>query len=150
MAVVGIHHAATTVVDMEQSLRFYRDLLGLHLVDDETLSGREISDMVALPNARLRAVMLGLDEKTPYVELIEYLSPKSWRSPREGVASDIGNAHFCFLVDSIHAEYERLRMAGVNFTAPPFMAEGGRFDGEWAAYCYDPDGFVVELWSHHR
>lgn len=150
MSAIGIHHAAVTVSSMEKSLEFYRDLLGLRLVDDETMSGSDISNMVAIPNARLRAVMLGLNENTPYVELIEYLHPRSWRSQRERLASDIGNSHFCFLVDSIHSEYERLSKAGVEFTAPPFMAEGGRFDGEWAAYCYDPDGFIVELWSHNK
>jgi glyoxylase I family protein len=147
MTAQALHHAATTVTDMEASLRFYRDVMGFKVVDDDVLEGPDISKMVGLPDVKLRAVMLSADDDVPFLELIQYLRPQSRALRSQATAADIGTAHFCFLVESIHEEYERLTGLGVRFNAPPFVAEGGRFDGEWAAYCFDPDGLIVELWS---
>ena len=35
MTVLGVHHAGRTVRDMDASLRFYRDLMGFRVDDDE-------------------------------------------------------------------------------------------------------------------
>jgi catechol 2,3-dioxygenase-like lactoylglutathione lyase family enzyme len=148
MAILGMHHAGRTVQDMDRALGFYRDLLGLKVVDDDVLHGPEVSDMVGLPDARLRAVMLSIDGETPFVELIEYARPNSKPLAGDEQASDIGNSHFCILVDSMKSEVERLTSAGVRFSGAPFMADAGVFIGQWAVYCYDPDGLIVELWSH--
>lgn len=148
MAAIRIHHAATTVRNMEASLRFYRDLLGLRVVDDDVLSGDDISKMVGLQDVELRAVLLSADDNLPYVELIEYHRPHGEDARNPAVASDIGTAHFCFLVPAMGEAYRRLQEDGVRFTAPPFVATEGRFAGDWSTYCFDPDGFIVELWSH--
>jgi lactoylglutathione lyase len=147
MNVLAVHHAGRTVADMDASLGFYRDLLGLKVVDDDTLDGPELSELVGLAGARLRAVMLSIDGQTPFAELIQYLAPESRPLRGDEAASDVGDAHFCFLVDDIEAECARLKAAGVRFTGAPLLATEGTFEGEWAAYCYDPDGLLVELWS---
>jgi catechol 2,3-dioxygenase-like lactoylglutathione lyase family enzyme len=148
MSTLAIHHAAITVSDMQKSLGFYREIMGLKVIDDDVMSGDDVAQFVAVPSAKLRAVMLAVDsDEIPYVELIQYLQPESKLVNPSPSASDIGSSHFCFLVESMQAEYERLTGLGISFSSPPFLAEGGRFDGEWSAYCYDPDGFVVELWS---
>jgi catechol 2,3-dioxygenase-like lactoylglutathione lyase family enzyme len=149
MAVLGVHHAGRTVKDMDRALTFYRDLLGLSIVDDDMLEGPEVSEMVGLPNAKLRAVMLSIDGSTPFLELIEYSRPASLELTGAEQASDVGNSHFCLLVDSMQAEVQRLAAAGVRFTGSPLLADAGLFVGQWAAYCFDPDGLIVELWSHN-
>jgi catechol 2,3-dioxygenase-like lactoylglutathione lyase family enzyme len=147
MTVLGVHHGGRTVADMGLALTFYRDLLGMRVVDDDVLEGPEISKMVAVENARLRAVFLSPTGGPPYVELIEYAGNPGHELGASTSAADIGNTHVCLLVDDIHTEYRRLHAAGVRFTSPPFYTDEGFFKGEWAAYCYDPDGCVVELWA---
>jgi lactoylglutathione lyase len=147
MNVLGVHHAGHTVADMERSLGFYRDLLGLSVYDDEVLEGPEISEMIGIENAKLRAVFLTVDGKRPFVELIEYYTPQGRQLTGDERPPDIGNAHFSFLVADIHEAKRALESKGVTFAGAPLYADEGVFKGEWAAYCYDPDGMVVELWS---
>lgn len=147
MSVIAVHHAGRTVADMDTSLEFYRDLLGLRVVDDDTLEGPEVAELVGLPEARLRAVMLSVDGEIPFAELIQYYTPASRPLRGDEVAADIGDAHFCFLVDDLDAETTRLQAAGVRFTGKPLVVEEGSFADSAAAYCYDPDGLLIELWA---
>jgi catechol 2,3-dioxygenase-like lactoylglutathione lyase family enzyme len=103
--------------------------------------------MVGLEDVVLRAVFLSVDGQLPYMELIEYRSPRSVPLRGDETPADVGAAHPCLLVDDVPAEYERLRALGVEFSGPPLLADEGVFSGQWAAYCVDPDGQVVELWS---
>jgi lactoylglutathione lyase len=147
MEIRAVHHAGHTVKDMPRSLAFYRDMLGLTVVDDAVLEGPEISAMIGLQDASLRAVFLGVDGNPPFVELIEYYRPHGRPLAGTETVADVGNAHFSFLVSDIHATIEELKRKGVRFVGPPLLADDGPFEGEWAAYCYDPDGMVVEWWE---
>lgn len=65
--IAGIHHTSRTVGNMERSLRFYRDLLGMEVVLDTEMLERE----VGLPGAHLRLVALGGANPKPNVPKIE-------------------------------------------------------------------------------
>ena len=54
----GIHHSVVVVGDLEASLRFYRDGLGLDLLLDRQVEG-DWPDLLAAPSRRVRAVFLG-------------------------------------------------------------------------------------------
>jgi catechol 2,3-dioxygenase-like lactoylglutathione lyase family enzyme len=69
MPVPGIHHAAICTADVERSMRFWRDGLGLTEMMDMTFTG----DWPALFNAKsdeLRSVFLG-DPATPNAGIVE-------------------------------------------------------------------------------
>jgi hypothetical protein len=36
---------------------------------------------------------------------------------------------------------------GVRFTGEPQEVDAGYFAGHRTAYCFDPDGLIVELWQ---
>jgi catechol 2,3-dioxygenase-like lactoylglutathione lyase family enzyme len=146
MPVLAVHHGGRTVADMERSLHFYRDLLGLEIVDDDTQGGPEVESLVGVEGARIRIVFLSPDGNLPFVELIEYVEAPGRRPDGNESAADVGSTHVCLLVDDIHKEQERLSAAGVKFNGPPVL-DDAHFKGEWCTYCYDPDGFPVELWS---
>ena len=140
------HHVGRTVSDMEAALRFYRDIVGLRVVDDAVLEGEEMSEFIAVDGVRIRAVMLSQDDRHPFLELFEFHEPP----PPSGVAprpNDLGSTHPCFLTDDIDATHERLVKAGVRVTRPPLAIEEGPFAGQSILYAYDPDGAVVEFWS---
>jgi catechol 2,3-dioxygenase-like lactoylglutathione lyase family enzyme len=146
MTALGMHHAGRTVRDLDVSLPFYRDLLGLRVDDDEVLVGRDISRFVGVDGARLRAVMLSVDGYPPFVELTQFLDPPRGRVDAGKDVSTVGSGHISLLVEDIHGEYARLSAAGVPFNGPPIAVTEGMFAGQWVAACLDPDGLMVELW----
>lgn len=144
--VTGIHHTSRSVGDMERSLGFYRDLLGMEVILDTEMAGEMLEREVALEGARLRLVELG-SEGQPLLELLQYHVPEPREWNDELRPCDAGAHHFALTVDDIGAAYERLREAGVEFTCPPQEVDAGYFAGHRTAYCYDPDGLIVELWQ---
>jgi catechol 2,3-dioxygenase-like lactoylglutathione lyase family enzyme len=144
MAIRKAHHHSFTVSDMDRSIRFYRDLLGLELIQDAVRANLESYDQIAgYRNVDLRIVMLRERGGDFILELIEYRNPPA--QIRELQNYYVGASHVCFLVDDMQAEYKRLSAAGVRFNSPPVEIVR---DGKWvgtALYLFDPDGITVEL-----
>jgi catechol 2,3-dioxygenase-like lactoylglutathione lyase family enzyme len=145
----GIHHTSRSVGDMDRSLGFYRNLLGMEVLLDTVMEGEMLDREVGLEGARVRVVELGV-EGEPMLELLGYTSPQ----PREWAddlrPSDAGAHHIALIVDDIAASHTALTEAGVEFTYPPQEVDAGYFEGHWTAYCFDPDHLIVELWQLPR
>jgi len=146
MAIRKSHHHSFTVSDMDRSIQFYRDLLGLELIQDAVRADLESYDrIVGYKNVDLRIVMLREREGGFIVELIQYRNPPG--KTRELQNYYVGASHVCFLVDDLEAEYNRLSAAGVRFTSPPVeIVRDGKLVG-CALYLSDPDRITVELYQ---
>ena len=142
----GVHHTSRTVGDLDRSLAFYRDLLGMRVALDTEMSGDMLAAEVALPGAHLRMVLLETGGGA-YLELLQYHAPQGASLPDDNGCADIGAHHVALLVGDIEAAFHGLSDQGVRFTAPPQEVDSGLLTGHWTAYCYDPDGLVVELWQ---
>lgn len=142
----GIHHTCLTVSNMEESLRFYRDGLGLEVVHDVEEKGERLEKEVNLPGAHNRLVWLKTKNGDTLVELLQYFNPKGKEFPKDARCCDVGMPHISFLVNDIQSMYEKLKGLNVKFTHPP-MEVGGTFEGAKTAYCYDPDGIIVEIFE---
>lgn len=139
--VKAVRHCGIVVSDMERSLRFYRDLLGLKVVRTMDESGKYIDDMLSLQNVRVTTVKISADSGPTLVELLEFKSPP--RQPRgDNDPCSIGLSHIAFTVDNLDAVYHRLSRAGVRFNAPPQLSPDGYVK---VTFCQDPDGTLVEL-----
>lgn len=145
--VTGIHHTSLVVSDMERSLKFYRDLLGLRVAIDTVMSGEMLDREVALKGARVRVVELSYGGPMPYLELLQYYAPPGKPFPCDARCCDVGMPHVAFIVPDLEGVYGRLSQQGIKFTSPPQYVDAGDFKGCRTAYCYDPDGIVVELWQ---
>lgn len=143
----GVHHVSRTVSDMDRSLHFYRDLLGLRVVLDTEMRGEMLSREVALEGAHLRLVELAADGDSELLELLQYFAPDGAPFPANARCSDIGAHHIALAVANIGAAYRNLLAQGVRFTCDPQEVDAGYFAGHWTAYCHDPDGLIVELWQ---
>ena len=146
MSVVGVHHTSRSVADMERSLAFYRDLLGLEVLLDTEMAGEMLEREVALGGARLRLVELGTGGET-MLELLQYHEPQPRQEVDELRPCDAGAHHVALAVEDIQADYDSLSGAGVEFTCPPQEVDAGYFAGHRTVYCYDPDHMIVELWQ---
>src|SRR5215469_12524212 len=72
---LGIDHTAIVVGDTEESLRFYRDLLGMRIVGESEKYGTEQEHLNNVFGAHLRITSLRAGSG-PGIELLEYLSAR--------------------------------------------------------------------------
>ena len=138
----GLHHVGITVSDLDRSLAFYRDLLGLHIEARAVDVAAE--DVTGIPGARVSIADLDLPDGR-LLELIQYTAGGG--RPLTQRTSDPGACHVAIAVDDIDATYERLERAGVTLRSKPVTLtdSGPRWDGSRVVYTVDPDGVTVEL-----
>lgn len=139
----GVHHTCITVSDLERSIRFYRDLLGLELVmtEESERSGDDRSKALGVPMAKVKLAILRAGNAQ--VELIEYMTAKG--QPYDRSNNDTGAMHIAFQVEDIDAVYKRMVEQGVRFTAPPATIPAGPMEGWRWTYFFDPDGVSLEI-----
>jgi catechol 2,3-dioxygenase-like lactoylglutathione lyase family enzyme len=137
------HHFNFTVADMDRSLGFYRDTLGLELLHDWVSDVGYLGEIVGFPGARLRLAFLRLPGTDARLELIQYLQPAG--PPRELPTNVPGAAHLCFDVPDIHVAYAELSSRGVRFKSAPVQITSVANRGAWGVYLVDPDGITLEL-----
>ena len=125
---------------MEQSLHFYRDLLGLTIIREMDESGQYLDNMLSLKDAKVKTVKLSAESGITLVELIEFKSHRSENQSRK--IYDKGASHIAFTVNNLDECYEILRKDGVKFNAPPQLSPDGYAK---VTFCYDPDRTPVEL-----
>lgn len=138
---LGIDHTAIVVADTDQSLRFYRDLLGMHIAGESENYGVEQEHLNGVFAAHLRITSLRA-EQGPGIELLEYLAPTDGReTPSDLRANDI--AHWETRVefnDNSRQAWEVLRAAQVTLVSPkPFPG----LDETVEFLAQDPDRHVI-------
>ena len=140
MRAKNIRHTGIVVTDMERSVEFYRDLLGLEPVIDFTEEGEYINAISDLTGVRLRMVKL-VAEEGGMVELLEYLSHPDQRAPGNRLC-EIGPTHVSFTVDDVDAVYQAWSDKGIPFNSPPQVSPDGKAK---VTFCRDPDGTSLEI-----
>ncbi|EHR69582.1 lactoylglutathione lyase [Burkholderiales bacterium JOSHI_001] len=113
-------HTMVRVSDVDASLRFYRDALGL-----EVLRRRDV------PAGRFTLIFLAAPgDADAQVELTHNWDPEAYSGGRNF-------GHLAYAVDDIYATCRRLQDHGVTINRPP---RDGRM-----AFVRSPDGISVEL-----
>jgi catechol 2,3-dioxygenase-like lactoylglutathione lyase family enzyme len=140
----GLHHVGVTVKDLDASIRFYHDVLGLQFSNEPSpwFDGPELGPAVGVPGAALRQVSLQAGDTT--VELLEYKSPPS-KTGEPLESNSVGASHVAFLVDDIEAKKAELEAEGVTFFSAVNVVEEGVLAGWRWVYFADPDGYPLEL-----
>ncbi|MDQ6877506.1 MAG: VOC family protein [Candidatus Dormibacteraeota bacterium] len=124
-----LQHVTISVSDVDRSIAFYRDLLGLPAVG-RLNSRNELGQMIDFFDVGHGAL----------VELVSFSAPTK---PSEWLRNDLqtGLRHIGFKVRDVDAEVARLKAVGVAFTMEPTNAVGG----VRIAFFKDPDGTLLEL-----
>jgi lactoylglutathione lyase len=143
----ALHHTGYTVSDLDRSVAFYRDLMGLDVLAQQEKPGGYLAAIVGYPDAHVRMAHLRAPASGHVLELFEYIAPKG-ETPERIEPRDVGTAHLCFLVDDLDAVYRRLVDAGVDtFVSPPVLVDTGINTGGYGIYLRDPDGIVLEIFQ---
>lgn len=137
------HHIGLQVSDLEESLRFYRDLLGFEPIFRWNPQADYIGELVGYPEVDLHAAILRPPGSEVFLELLEYRNVE--RRPVDTRTANPGTAHTAYLVEDLDGLYERLVAAGVRAVSPPVTPTIGPNKGGRAVYLMDPDGIRVEL-----
>ena len=141
----GLHHVGITVRDLDASIRFYHDVLGLEFSNEPSpwFEGEELGRAVGIPgSAGLRQVSLLLGDTT--LELLEYNHPPSeTTAPLD--SNNLGASHIAFLVSDIQAKKAELETKGIEFYSPVNVVDEGVLAGWRWVYFSDPDGYSLEL-----
>ncbi len=120
-------HTMVRVSDLDASLHFYRDLLGMEEVSrQENEKGQFTLVFLAAPKDRERAE----EDQTPMLELTHNWDPEEYGSGRNF-------GHLAYRVADIYALCEKLQDNGVTINRPPR-------DGHMA-FVKSPDGISIEL-----
>ncbi len=138
--IIGIHHVAIGVPDIEAALTFYRDVLGFEEVERSEFAGPNPAVEAAIGIEAPAAKMAMLRGGNAHIELWQYAEP----APRDlrSEPSDYGYPHFALEVADIDAEHARLAEAGMTFVGPPV-----EFGDSAAVYGRDPFGNVIEIYE---
>ena len=145
MQLTAVHHAGLVVRDLDRSIYFYHDLLGLPFANEPTpwFSGPDLACGVGVPDAKLRQVSLWVGAYST-MELIEYANrPVTSTAPVPN--NHLGAAHICFKVDDIRAAKAELEGKGVPFYSDVNVVDEGPLAGWRWCYFSDPDGLALEL-----
>lgn len=135
----NVRHMGIVVGDMEKSLRFYRDLIGLQDAPVNEETGPFIEGLLNIPDAKIQTVKLAGENSTTSIELLCFKSP----SPSASTPLNaIGPTHVALNVKDIDKLYTRLSEAQVPFNTPPRVSPDGCAK---VAFCQDPDGTFIEL-----
>jgi catechol 2,3-dioxygenase-like lactoylglutathione lyase family enzyme len=146
-AIVGAGNFAHVVEDLDRSLAFYRDVLGLEPgMAMEFSANPAIQAMGNTPNAESRIATLTVPGFDLGIELIEYRGIE--RTPQRPHFVDPGAANISLRVRDLDGLFPAIRdFPGVNILTAggePVTIETPNGTMH-ALFLQDPDGFVIEL-----
>jgi catechol 2,3-dioxygenase-like lactoylglutathione lyase family enzyme len=145
MQVGPVYHTGFTVSDIERSIVFYRDVLGLKLLKRQTGTAAYLGTVTGFPGVRLEAAFLQPADGGSVLELLQYVSHPAPATDR--ATNRPGNGHLCFRIDDLRSACAELERRGVTLISEPTEITAGAHAGGWAVYLRDPDGFTVELYQ---
>ena len=139
---VNVRHFGIVVQDIEKSLWFYRDLLGLEVAKDMVESGDYIDNFSDLEDVKVRTVKMFDKSKNGMVELLSYESHPDKNGVNIKPINILGCSHVAFTVDNLDEKYKELVNKGLKFNSQPQLSPDGFAK---VTFCRDPEGCLVEL-----
>ena len=142
-----VHHVGITVSNLERSIEFYRDTLGMTLVGRRPEVKEDyVANQTGYEGVRLSVASFRVQPDSPNsLEVVEYLNHVG--KPADTSTNRPGGTHLCLVVDDLQAAYESLSERGVRFRSAPIEITAGPNKHGKVVYFYDPDNYVLELFE---
>ncbi len=152
MHTAAFHHSFTTA-NMQTTVRFYRDMLGLKPWETIADKGKAPEAGTGVPGIHIVITLMVFDSPDSWgggewVEFFQFLNPDG-KQQLELRPFDVGYSYLSFDVDNVQDAYEKLLSKGVGFVSRPvnLTVEGPKVT---IVRLLDADGRVVELRSDGR
>lgn len=146
-----VRRSTIIVRDIENSLKLYRDVIGLEVNYDTTVTTSGVALPAGEPGATARLVLLNSNDPwVGWVGLMEWLDPVI---PAQDYAKRMGPGDVVMVLntDDVEGRCEAAKsVPGVTFTAEPRMQvypgrDGGPDIRVMGCNFFDPDGILIEL-----
>lgn len=136
-------HTGFVVKDIEQSIKFYSEVLGMRIAGRTEREGEFVEQVLAFPGAHIKGGFVDMGEGHQ-LELIQYLSPASGENNLN--RNDLGASHLAFFVEDLVKFYRETSQKGIRYNNPPasMFDENGKLSRK-ACYAQDPDGNWLEF-----
>ena len=146
----GISHVAIGVSNMDKSLPFYRDALGLKVTLDKEENVGGFPALFRDPTKGKRRAVYLRWEDGPDATFIVLSAPVGPSSGEAIKLDQVGIHHFSFWVKDLRAKAEKLQAAGVPLLLPPTEGDSagyGEAPGKKVLTCLfqDPDGIILQF-----
>lgn len=149
---VDLRRTTLVVRDMDATLAFYRDALGMSVVYDNMIRTPRSATTDAEADRSLHLVFLQAnDDFVGIIGLIEYYKPRKTPPVQPAEPFSIGSMVFVFNIQDLDRVFERARnTARVKVISEPEESNYPSYDGAGTipvrvSVLQDPDGYVVEL-----
>ena len=146
MDATGVSHIAICVRDLDESLKFYRDILGMRVtldqVQDTTTGGLPHVYKHARRTRRTVHVHYGEGATKPSLVLTSHPGDQADGEPIK--LDQVGISHISFTVTDVKALAEELTSKGVQL-AGPMDSFANSQGGVSSIFVYDPDGILVQF-----
>ena len=144
--VLGVGHFSPIVADLDRTVSFYRDVVGLEIATDPPATWDAepwLRRLHGTPDSPIRFATARIPGATWGIEMVEFKDPH--RRPAQPRMRDPGACTVALLVRDFDAVYARLKRAGT-----PVVSAGGKpIDfpelHSRAVIVRDPDGHFVEF-----
>ena len=142
-----IYHVGLTFSDLERSIAFYRDILGLDFQGEIFMEGKETDKMFRKANCKARVAYLNGSKavEAPPIELIQFVDSKTNKVKSNLFTTSISEV--CFYTNDIDSAYKKLLENNVECLSEPqyFDFRENGFGESRAFYFRDPDGIILEM-----
>jgi catechol 2,3-dioxygenase-like lactoylglutathione lyase family enzyme len=148
MPIERIDHVNLVVADMPGMIQFYRDVLGLRLARQVTISGPWIDAVTGLEKVEADVAFLELPDG-PSIELLHYRTPAGRRPDGLGDSNTPGLRHIAFRVRDMESLAAAMNRAGAAMVSEiqrvPQMQVDFAAQQKRLVYCRDPEGNLLEF-----
>ena len=148
----ALTHVGVTVTDLEKAIRWYSEVFGLRLiagpvemVADGSHYGQMVRDIFGAGFRKGRLVLLS-GANGVAVELFEFDEPKSERRDQSFDYWKSGVFHICFVEPDIEAKVQEIAATGGRLRTRVWQLSPDK--PYKLAFCEDPFGNIIELYSH--
>lgn len=144
---LGIDHTAIVVGDSEESLKFYRDSLGLSVAGTSDNFGTEQEHLNNVFGAKLHITNLRTKDDGIHVEFLEYITPRDGKPfPRDTKSNDLWHWQTSFEANQVNPLTDILSKNKYDFVSSGLINFNGNNLGfKKALLVRDIDGHAVRI-----
>jgi catechol 2,3-dioxygenase-like lactoylglutathione lyase family enzyme len=144
--VTKVEAVGITVKDMNQSMKFYTEVLGFKKVSDNEFKGDGYEKLEGVFGLNIRVARLQLGDE--FIELTDYLTTGGRSIPEDARSNDLFFQHIAIVVSDMDKAFQQVKKYNVEFvsTAPQTLPKSiPAAEGIRAFYFHDPDDHNLEL-----
>jgi catechol 2,3-dioxygenase-like lactoylglutathione lyase family enzyme len=135
----NIRHTGIVIKDLEESMRFYTEILGFEVKKVMDEEGPFISTILGMKDIKVTTIKM----TTPDGQMLELLHyPGEKGSQIVSKLDSIGLTHFAITVDDLEMTYSFLKETGISFISEPQISSDGFAK---VAFCTDPNNVFIEI-----